>query len=230
MPMPASGGYLLLTAGISRVLSPSGARAIYWHENCGFPAKRAACARFFCFPGGIVGPPHVAERVWEIVEPVAAHGGFEIVDVEYRPERGRMVLRIFADRESGVTLDDLARLSRELGDLLEVHSVIGAPYTLEVSSPGVNRRLTRPEHFPRFVGRRIRVRTDTPMEGRRNFLGILLAVTEAGVALQLEDGGEVRIPFAMIARANYEHDFDTKRGAAALRRGPKVPLGRGRRA
>lgn len=141
-----------------------------------------------------------------------------------------MVLRIFADRDSGVTVDDLSRLSRELGDLLEVHDVIMTPYTLEVSSPGVNRRLTRQEHYQRFIGQRIRVRTDTPLEGRRNFLGTLLATTEAGITLRSEDGGEAQIPFTMVARANYEHDFDATAAPRGSRRGGRAPSRRGRRA
>lgn len=170
--------------------------------------------------------PQVTERVWRIAEPLTAHKGFEVVDVEYRPERGRMVLRLYVDRSEGVTLDDLSKLSRELGDLLEVREVIDSPYTLEVSSPGINRPLKKPEHFRRYVGQRIRVRTGDLIGGRRNFVGILVTVTEEGVTLRLEDSQEVDIPFAVVTRANYEHDFDVGRrtpAKAGTRRGALSP-------
>jgi ribosome maturation factor RimP len=159
-------------------------------------------------------PPKVADRLWEIAEPLATHEGFEIVDVECRTEGRGMILRLFVDRPGGVTVDDLSRLSRRLGDVLDVHGGLELPYTLEVSSPGVNRRLARPEHYARYVGERIRVRTQVPREGRRNFLGTLLACTPSDFALRLPDGMEVRIAYADVQRANYEHDF----GGATLRR------------
>ena len=125
-----------------------------------------------------------------------------------------MTLRLFVDRPGGVTVGDLSRLSRRVGDSLDVHGRFDLPYTLEVSSPGVNRRLARPEHYARYVGQRIRVRTAVPLDGRRNFLGVLLECTPTDFALRLPDGVEVRITYAAVQRANYEHDF----GGAALRK------------
>jgi ribosome maturation factor RimP len=161
-----------------------------------------------------------SQRVWDVAEPLAAQEGLELVDVEYHAERGGMVLRLFVDRAGGVTVDDLSRFSRELGDLLDVHGETAGGYTLEVSSPGVNRRLVRPAHFQRYVGRRIRVRTGVPLAERRNFLGTLLSATEDEIVVRVGDGEEVRIPLAAITRANYEHDFDAERrtGAAGRRR------------
>jgi ribosome maturation factor RimP len=192
--------------------APNAPYAIHWHEICGWYDgydKRAARPLFYCDGGGSMSPPPVVERVWKISEPVTSQHGFEIVDVQYRPERGRTVLRVLVDRQdgSGVTLDDLTRVNRELGDLLEVSNVITTQYTLEVSSPGINRPLTRPEHFPRYTGKRVRVRTEGAIEGRRNFLGTLLAVGDDALTLRLEDGTTVRIAFAAVERANYEHDF-----------------------
>lgn len=162
-----------------------------------------------------------ADRFWEIAEPLALQAGFEIVDVEYHAEGGGMTLRFFVDREGGVTVDDLSRLSRELRDVLEVHGPGDAAFGLEVSSPGINRRLTRLAHFERYVGRRVRVRTEDPVLARRNFLGILTAASDAEIALRLEDGAIVRIPFDAIARANYDHDFDAERRDAVARRREK---------
>ncbi len=147
-------------------------------------------------------------RVWEIASPLAADEGLEIFDIEFRREgRGGWVLRLYLDKEGGPNLDDLTRVSRQLGDLLNVHDVIQRSYTLEVSSPGVNRALKRPEHFTRFVGKRIRVRTRERIEGRRSFLGLLKESTQDGIVVSGENV-ELYIPYGMIERANYEHDWD----------------------
>jgi ribosome maturation factor RimP len=115
-----------------------------------------------------------------------------------------------AGREEGSvlwpSLDDLTRVSRQLSDLLDVHDVLDGPYTLEVSSPGVNRLLKRPEHFSRFVGKRIRVRTRESIDGRRSFLGLLKEVGDDRIVV-VEDKAEFVIPLSVIGRANYEHDW-----------------------
>jgi ribosome maturation factor RimP len=151
--------------------------------------------------------PTVA-RVWALVAPLAEAQGFEIIDIELRREGGRggRVLRLYLDREGGPTMEDLSRVSRELSDLLDVHDVVEGSYTLEVSSPGINRPLTRPEHFARFVGKRVRVRTRELVNGRRSFLGQLLEVSEDKIFLN-QDGQRCEIPFALIEKSNYEHDW-----------------------
>jgi ribosome maturation factor RimP len=149
----------------------------------------------------------VVEQVWKIAEPVIMHHGLEIVDIEFRRENHGTVLRFFLDREGGVGLDELAPMSRYLGDVLDVHDVVPTAYVLEVSSPGINRRLRQPDHFRRYVGKRVRIRTVTPQGSRRNFLGALEAVEEEGVLVDA-DGGKHFIRFDNIARANYEHEFD----------------------
>jgi ribosome maturation factor RimP len=145
----------------------------------------------------------VAERVWEIAEPLVTHEGLEMVDVEFRRESRGMVLRLYLDREGGVSLDDLTRVSRQLGDLLDVHDAVPGPYTLEVSSPGINRRLRRPEHFRRYLGKRVRVRTAGAVAGRRGFVGTLQSVDPEGIVVE-EGAGLHRIRFTEIAQANYE--------------------------
>ncbi len=150
----------------------------------------------------------VVQRVWEITEPLIANAGMELVDIEYRREIRGTVLRFYLDREGGVSLDDLTPMSRRLGDLLDVHDAVPGSYTLEVSSPGINRRLRRPDHFRRYLGKRVRVRTTAPMDGRRSFLGPLLAVEASGIVVGL-DGEAQFIRFDDIAQANYEHDFES---------------------
>jgi len=147
-------------------------------------------------------------RVWALVEPLTEAEGFEIVDIELKREGGRSgrVLRLYLDREGGPTMDDLSRVSRELSDLLDVHDVVEGSYTLEVSSPGINRPLKRPEHFARFLAKRVRVRTREGIRGRRSFLGQLLEVSQDRIALD-QDGQRWEIPFALIEKSNYEHDW-----------------------
>ena len=145
----------------------------------------------------------VAERVWEIAEPLVVHEGLEMVDVEYRRENRGMILRLYLDRTGGVSLDDLSRVSRQLGDLLDVHDAVPGAYTLEVSSPGLNRRLRRPDHFARYIGKKVRVRTLRPLDGRRSFVGMLQAVDAGGIVLA-EGDRQHAIPFGEIAQANYE--------------------------
>ena len=148
----------------------------------------------------------VVQRIWQLTEPLIAHAGMEIVDIEYQREGRWAVLRFFLDREGGVTVDELAPMSRRLSDVLDVHDVVPGPYTLDLSSPGINRRLRRPDHFRRYVGERVRVRTVAPVSGRRSFVGPLQAVDAEGIVVRAGDTAQF-IRFEDIARANYEHRF-----------------------
>jgi ribosome maturation factor RimP len=148
----------------------------------------------------------VVKRVWEVSEPLITHEGLEIVDIEYQLEGRGMTLRFYLDREGGVTLDELAPLSRRIGHVLDVHDVIPQRYTLELSSPGINRRLRRPDHFRRYIGRRVRVRTVLPIAGRRSFVGNLQDVGADGIVVRTGDEAQF-IRFDDIARANYEHRY-----------------------
>jgi len=150
----------------------------------------------------------VAERVWAVAEPLVTHEGLEIVDVEFRRESRGTVLRLYLDRcggVGGVSLDDLTRVSRQLGDVLDVHNAVPGSYQLEVSSPGINRRLRRPDHFQRYLGKKVRVRTAGPLDGRRAFMGVLEAVDADGIVVETADGTHA-IRFAEIAQANYESE------------------------
>jgi len=139
--------------------------------------------------------------------PLVVGYDMEIVDIDYRREGRGHVLRFYLDRpDGGVTIDELTTMSRRLGDAIEVAELIPGHYTLEVSSPGINRRLRQPEHFRRYIGKRVRVRLVEPSDGRRGFLGILQEVRDEGVVLATADG-ERAIAFESIAQANYEHEF-----------------------
>jgi ribosome maturation factor RimP len=148
-------------------------------------------------------------RVWQLAAPLAANEGLEIIDIELKPEGGRSgrVLRVYLDKEGGPSLDELSRVSRALSDLLDEHDdVVDGAYTLEVSSPGINRPLKRPEHFSRFVGKKIRVRTREMINGRRSFLGELLEVSGEKIVVK-QDGTRWEIAFSQIDKSNYEHDW-----------------------
>ena len=100
-------------------------------------------------------------RIWELATQIADGEAMEVVDVELRREGSRAgrVLRLYLDKEGGPSVDDLGRVSRQLSELLDAHDIVEGSYTLEVSSPGINRPLKKPEHFQRFIGKRVRVRT-----------------------------------------------------------------------
>ena len=147
-------------------------------------------------------------RVWELAAPLVEGEGMEIVDIDFRHEgsRGGRVLRLYLDKEGGPNVDDLSRVSRQLSELLDAQETVEGAYTLEISSPGINRPLKIPDHFARFVGKRIRVRTRDLIDGRRSFLGILGQVANDSLILT-QDGKRYQIPFSMIEKSNYEHDW-----------------------
>jgi ribosome maturation factor RimP len=149
----------------------------------------------------------IVKQVEDLATPVVEEEGAEIWSVDFRPEAGHWVLRIAIDREGGVTLDDLTRIHRQLSDVLDAHDPVPWRYTLEVSSPGVNRSLLRPSHYQRYVGQRVRVRTRTAQSGRRVFVGTLCEVEEKQIVVQDNDVGAVQILWEDIAKANTEHDF-----------------------
>jgi ribosome maturation factor RimP len=157
-------------------------------------------------------PVDVVSRITELAESLLASLGMELVEVEYRREGRDMVLRIFLDREGGVTLDDCAGVSRELSALLDVEDFIQGHYTLEVSSPGLNRPLKKESDYRKYQGRLVKVRTfelftDDAGNRRKTFTGELLGLEEGVVRLRLTEGQTAGIPLAKIAKANLEFEF-----------------------
>jgi ribosome maturation factor RimP len=153
----------------------------------------------------------LAKKVVELLEPHVERLGFELVQIEFRRgARRNSLLRVLVDKPGGgITLSDLERLSPILGDLLDVYDPIDGSYTLEVSSPGINRPLAKLKDFEAYRGRRVRIRTHWPREGRKNFEGTLVEVHPEGVALE-DELSRQRHTFAFkeIQGANYEHKFD----------------------
>ena len=149
----------------------------------------------------------IKSQVAELIRPYLAAQGAELVDLEYaRPRRGRGILRLFVDRPGGITLAELSRISRVVGDLLDVHDFIPGPYNLEVSSPGLTRALKQPQDYQRYVGRLVRLTTRAPWEGRQVPSGILKGLKDDQVCLQ-EGDSLLCIPLSEIARARLEIDL-----------------------
>jgi ribosome maturation factor RimP len=144
--------------------------------------------------------------VSEIIEPIVTSHGMELIDVEYRREARGWVLRIYIDKKGGVNLDDCVLVSNEVGPVIDVEGLFQSSYTLEVSSPGLNRVLKTDRDFEQFKGGLARIRTHDAIGGRRNFKGRLLGCTNA--VIQIGIGGEVLdIPLLNVAKANLEFEF-----------------------
>jgi len=154
----------------------------------------------------------VVGRVTELAAPLAASLNLELVEVEYRQEGRQMVLRLFIDREGGVTLDDCASVSRELAEILDVEDFIQGHYNMEVSSPGINRPLKKEADYERFTGRLVKIRTFEPLADdagnkRKTFVGLLLGLEGGVVRLKLTEGQTAGIPLEKVAKANLEFEF-----------------------
>ena len=157
----------------------------------------------------------VVERVRELAARVAASYGLEIFDVQYRREASGMVLRVQLDRpgsgataEDSVSVDDCARVSRDLSAIFDVDDVVPTAYVLEVSSPGLDRPLRQAADYERFAGRRAKVVLAEAVDGQTFFRGRLGGLDENGVVtIETDDGRGHRVPFAVITRANLEVEF-----------------------
>jgi ribosome maturation factor RimP len=150
--------------------------------------------------------------VTTLLEGIVAREGFELVDLELVTERGRTILRLFIDtvppgtKERGVSVDDCSKVSRVVGDLLDVEDAIDGPYDLEVSSPGLFRPLTKEAHFDRALGERVKVKTYEKIEGRRVFTGTLTK-REGQTIIVRVDGIEHALDLGRVAKANLEPEL-----------------------
>lgn len=142
----------------------------------------------------------VVEEVRVIAESLCRDEGLEFVFIEFRREPQGRILRLYIDKQGGVTLDDCARVSRQLGDILDASMEDMGPYRLEISSPGANRPLGRPEDYERFGGEKVHIRTHRPLNGRKNFKGILRGIDRGVVTIQC-DHQEITISLEEISIA-----------------------------
>lgn len=137
-------------------------------------------------------------RSW--AEPLCESEGLELVHVEYQRESGGRILRLYIDKPGGVGLDDCVNVSRQMNDLLDVNLEELGPYSLEVTSPGPERPLAKQKDFDKFKGSRVKIKTNRPLNGQKNFTGILMGISGEQVKLQIDDDAIV-IPYQDISKA-----------------------------
>ena len=150
----------------------------------------------------------IIERVREIAERVGADTGLEIVDVQLLGGGAHRVLRIFIDKPEGVTHADCEHISQHVGTILDVEDIIpGGRYTLEVSSPGVERKLSRPREFERFIGQKVKVVLRQPVENQKLWVGALKNFAEGIVTLEPSPGKSIQFPLELVERANLKFEW-----------------------
>ena len=155
----------------------------------------------------------VAERARQLLEPVLARDEFELVEVEWLREGGAWVLRLFVDKPGGIGVDDCQAASRLVETILDVEDFIEPAYSLEVSSPGLERPMRKPQDFQRFTGQRAKVKAFGPVESapglppRKQWTGTLCGFASGAVEIEV-DGKVHRIPVDRIAKAHLEYDFE----------------------
>ena len=152
------------------------------------------------------------ERIAAIVDGLLVPLGMERVDLEYKREGHGMVLRLYIDKPGGIRLDDCADISRELSALLDVDDIIPNRYTLEVSSPGLNRPLVKETDYRRYAGKLVKIRTrqlvpDDRGTMRKTFTGELLGIDDGIVRIRLKEGPSAALPLSGIAKANLEFEW-----------------------
>ncbi len=198
--------------GTVTLLYPIGAETVQWADQSptflfsGVRGPAAGAAGL-----GVTGKgmqDGTLDRIRPLIVSVVEFSGMELVQVEMRREGIGLVLRLYIDKEGGVTLDDCVRVSRQVSAQLDAEDPISGRYTLEISSPGLDRPLASERDFQRFAGQRVKVSTIAPLAGRRNFAGRLVGLVDSVVRLLLEDGHEVDIPKDLIAKARIVADFE----------------------
>lgn len=149
----------------------------------------------------------IEERARGLCEPLIAAEGLELIDLEYVREQSGWVLRLFIDNPGGgVGVEECAKASRAVDKALDVEDLVPHGYSLEVSSPGLNRPLKKAEHFEKAVGKRVRLKTYAPKfePPRKNFVGTLSAASREAVVVEVEGAGSFTVPLQDIAKANLE--------------------------
>lgn len=148
------------------------------------------------------------EKIRLLLAPILESMGLSLWDMEFQRQGPHWLLRIYLDREAGgVTLNDCELVSRDLGAALDVEDIIPHSYSLEVSSPGLDRTLSKPEHFARFAGSMVKVKIFEPINGQKVFRGRLLGMRGDAVQVELETATVLDIAVSNIAKASLEVDL-----------------------
>jgi ribosome maturation factor RimP len=150
----------------------------------------------------------ITQKIEEIAERVGARAGIEIAGVELLGGGAGRLLRIFIDKPEGVTHADCEYISQNVGTILDVEDVVpGARYTLEVSSPGVERKLSKPREFERFVGQKVKVVLRQPVENQRHWTGALKSFTQGIITLEPSPGRSVQFALEQVEKANLKFEW-----------------------
>lgn len=147
------------------------------------------------------------EELQALLAPVVVALGYECWGIEFSSQGRHSMLRVYIDKEGGVLVDDCAIVSRQISGILDVEDPISSEYTLEVSSPGMERPLFTIEQFASFAGEQVKIKLRSPFEGRRNFQGFLRGVEEQDVVVQVDEH-EYLLPIDLIDKANIIPKFD----------------------
>jgi ribosome maturation factor RimP len=162
-------------------------------------------------------PVEIEERIRGIAEKVAADHGLELVHVDIGVLGRNAVMRVFIDKPGGVTHEDCSAVSHHVGTILDVEDFVSSTYTLEVSSPGLERGLYKREDYERFAGHMAKLKAREPVNGQRNFKGRIVGVEGDAVVFDDKTSGQVRVPVEKIAKANLEIDVEEEFRLAAER-------------
>ena len=147
------------------------------------------------------------QKLTGMLEPVIESMGYELVAVEIAGSGKGTILRVYIDSEDGITVDDCADVSYQVSGVLDVEDPLHGKYTLEVSSPGLERPLVKPEHFRQFIGARVRVRSTEPVLGRRKFKGVLDSFDGDNLVIAV-DNEIYEVPFSSVEKANLVSEYD----------------------
>ncbi|MFQ5561406.1 MAG: ribosome maturation factor RimP [Nitrospinota bacterium] len=150
------------------------------------------------------------EKLESIIAPVIDGGDYELVDLDFRHRKGGSLLQVFVDKVGGINFDDLTSLSSSIGEVLDAGGVIKESYSLEVSSPGIERPLRKLSDFTRFEGKKVKLSLYKPLKGVRSFLCTIQGVQQGRVTFLAESGDEISLQLCEIAKANLYFDFDNK--------------------
>ena len=146
-------------------------------------------------------------HIGDMIEPGIRSLGYELVGVEFQTgSKGGSLLRVYIDRAEGISADDCQKVSYQVSGVLEVEDPIPGHYTLEVSSPGLDRLLFRPEDFERFAGQQVKLKVAYPIEGRRKFKGLLLGMQESNVVIK-QDDIEISLPLEQVEQARLVPEY-----------------------
>ena len=147
------------------------------------------------------------QRTEKLLQPILEKNNYELYDVEFIKEGGNWYLRVYIDKDGGITIDDCELVSKALSDLLDEHDFISESYMLEVSSPGLGRRLKRDKHFEKSIGEEVEVKLFRPIDKKKDFVGVLKSFDDNVITIELEDKSIMEIPRNQISSVRLTFDF-----------------------